>query len=417
MRALALVSARAGLWPGGDAALAPLGLLLLALAVPACYEIPPVVPADYVGSEPPPGWPPPRAYHPDPFHPANRWFHRAFSPRDPSGRLGTALPYDPLPEGERGRVDVAELSVLLDDVAAAGGWGSLGMFRPDRCPAPLLGADLLQVALHLAAGADGGTLRAEVVGETLALARGVGAAGLGSQRVGSQRLGPQGIGAEGLGCGGGLSEESLPAAAEPPPLRAGVWVEAPAPDSSDLIPSARDCRWTRMLYQETPGNAGGPRVSAGSPSGGSPSRWVLLRLRVAVDEEGSALLLPFGSECLELRLERGPEDGPPVRLWLFDRSRWVAGLEPWVLVLQEESGPAERLAQRRRLTEAGRLAHASAREAARAVPGAAVEGEPEADSIPYRPVLPKPWRDRQRGAVEEVLRGTLGSEAKRRLEG
>lgn len=89
-------------------------LTILGFGVPACFEVPPVVPEGYAGSRPKAQSVPLAVYAPEPFHPANRWFQRAFAPRDARGRLGALDPAAAWSSMERGTpVDHAELHALL----------------------------------------------------------------------------------------------------------------------------------------------------------------------------------------------------------------------------------------------------------------------------------------------------------------
>jgi hypothetical protein len=94
---------------------ASLAVLLAAVIGYGCFEIPPTVPEDYVGGEPAEGWPPPRVYHPDRFHPANRLFQRLFVLECDAPCGDVAFP------GRRAfsALDVAELVVLLSRTGAA----------------------------------------------------------------------------------------------------------------------------------------------------------------------------------------------------------------------------------------------------------------------------------------------------------
>ena len=84
------------------------------LVLLGCYEAPPRLPPDYHSQPPPRGWPPAAVYVEDRFHPANRWFHRAFSARDAGGQP-LAAPSDVAdsPLAEPTAVDRAELLALL----------------------------------------------------------------------------------------------------------------------------------------------------------------------------------------------------------------------------------------------------------------------------------------------------------------
>lgn len=108
---------------------APAWLLVLACG---CYEIPPTLPPNYIDGAGEPGWPPLRAYHSDPFHPANVLFQRLFQ-LECEGACGD------VPVPERGAISAAdrlEILVLLDDVEASA----------DRLPPP--GLALLRVDLE-----------------------------------------------------------------------------------------------------------------------------------------------------------------------------------------------------------------------------------------------------------------------------
>ncbi len=115
---------------------------LLVLAC-GCYEIPPILPPNYIDDAGEPGWPPLRAYHSDPFHPANVLFHRLFQ-LECEGVCGD------VPVPERGAISAAdrlEILVLLDDVEA----------NADRLPPPglaLLRVDLANVKRRFQGGPE-----------------------------------------------------------------------------------------------------------------------------------------------------------------------------------------------------------------------------------------------------------------------
>lgn len=262
-----------------------MGPVLLALLTPGCREIPPRIPEGYETSEAAPGWPPPAAYDPDPFHPANRWFHRTFGGRTAAGDIIA-------PRGDEAfgrldgasRVDVAELGALLEEAL--------------RAPPPLRVDAFRSDALHEAARWDTEArpdAAAELVPLLLAAAR---------------RGEPD-------------AARGMPPPPAAPPLREGSWTEEPPPGSQGLLPSPEDPRWTR-------------RLRSGPKAGGPPT--VLIRLRAALGPEGDPEPSPLPTECWELARENGE---PRYRVWRFDRTAWTAGGEPW-----REIGPSERIAIR-----------------------------------------------------------------------
>jgi hypothetical protein len=260
-------------------------MAVLLLAPAGCREIPPEIPADYIGSQAAPGWPPLAVHDPDPFHPRNRWFHRAFGARAASGAIVAPHADDPIPlHAALSRVDAAEAAALLER--------SLADAAPDVSPGrarvaeAIFRSDALAEAalLHAALPADHLAVR-EAVPRLLDLAAG-------------DPLPP-------------LDPETA-RAVEPPPLRAGEWVEVAPPAEPGLLPSPFDPRWTHAFV----------------PGGEKRGRWraVIVRHRAALDRAGAPLLLPVASECWSL--EDGDEDAGG-SAWRFDRAEWLAGREPW----------------------------------------------------------------------------------------
>ena len=258
-------------------------LALLCIFPVACREIPPVIPEGYEGSAAAAGWPPPAAYDPDSFHPANRWFHRAFGGRTPAGDIiapGGDEPFSRLREPSR--VDRAELSALLDACARSMEAREAALFRSDL---------LAEAARSTVEGSPGAARDLRPL--LLAGARRI-------EAPAGPRRGPP----------------------EAPPLREGAWIEEDPPAATGLLPSAEDLRWTRRLRS---------RDAAGARS-------VLIRLRVELGTEGAPELSPLPSECWELSPGGG---GMEPRVWRFDRVAWTAGREPW-----REIGPSETIAIR-----------------------------------------------------------------------
>lgn len=280
---------------------------LLAGSAWGCYEIPPSLPEGYVGSAPEaPGWPPPAAYHAEPLHPLNRWFHRAFSARDSSGALAGVDAADPLPRWKHLRsVDLAELAALTEILAR-------------ERPAPLAGAGR-QAITDLALRSDALQVAAWLEAEDPATDSPLDVSGGLSRRLVRRLL-------DLAGGTGAPALESGPPEVEPPPLRQGQWDELALDVGTGLQPQASDLRWTRVLFC----------------SGGLHGRWrlVFLRLRVLLGPEGEPELVPLASECWEVEGALERKDGEPaqaansrgnspLRLWLWDRARWAAGEDPW----------------------------------------------------------------------------------------
>lgn len=256
------------------------------IAAPGCREIPPRIPPDFIGSPAAPGWPPLAVHDLDPFDPKNRWFHRAFGSRSPGGDIVAPHADEPCSFSTPSRVDAAELTALLERILASPAAGGAVAIR-ERVADAIFRSDALAEAsrLHAAPLADGLAVR-EVVPFLLRLAAG-------------DALPP-------------LDPEAA-RALEPPPLRAGEWVEAAPPETPGLLPSPFDLRWTRAFVLR--GRSDGDRSHA-----------VLVRFRVAIDRQGAPLLLPIASECWEL--EEG-EGEAMASAWRFDRAEWLAGRDPW----------------------------------------------------------------------------------------
>jgi len=262
--------------------------VLLSFIPSSCREIPPVIPEGYEGSAAAEGWPPPPTYDADPLHPANRWFHRAFGGRTAAGDIVPPRGDEPFSRLDRpSRVDVAELSALLEACARSAG----------PLEAPLFRTDLLAEAAR--SSVEGSPEAAREL-RPLLLA--------GARRVD----------------GPGPPRRIPP---EAPPLRQGTWTEEDPPGAPGLLPSAEDLRWTRRLRSRS----------------GDGSRSVLMRQRVELDPAGSPALSPLPSECWELSPVAGgmPGGGMEPRVWRFDRVAWTAGREPW-----REIGPTETIAIR-----------------------------------------------------------------------
>ncbi|MGQ9592135.1 MAG: hypothetical protein ACUVYA_17785, partial [Planctomycetota bacterium] len=99
-----------------------LAACLVGLLAASCCEIPPRIPPGFVGGKPEArGWPAPAAYDLDRSHPLNRWFQRAFAPRDPRGDLLPASASEPLPLArDLGAVDCAEELAFLEAALGEG---------------------------------------------------------------------------------------------------------------------------------------------------------------------------------------------------------------------------------------------------------------------------------------------------------
>jgi hypothetical protein len=160
-----------------------------------------------------------------------------------------------------------------------------------------------------------------------------------------------------------VSEESLPAGAEPPPLRETSWVEADLPLVPGVGPAVEDFRWTRPLL-------------GGEPEG--PQRAVLLRLRIALDGSGRTRLLPLANECWDIR------EGEPPTLWVFDRGLWAEGADPW---LRAGGGPGS-------ISIQDFLSAVSAR-----------GDDGQAGLFPFTPILDSARRRKPREAAEAILAG------------
>jgi len=175
--------------------------LSLAL-LPACYEIKPKLPKDYIGSPAAPGWPPPAVYAADPFHPANRLFHRLWG-------LGGESPFPRLEKPSA--VDRAEILALLGALRE-GEEGLASVASP--AARAVMQSDLLAAAAKLSAA---GAADREVLGE---LARAA------------------------LALSGDAPADSKTL---PPPLREAGWTETTGAGDPALRPSASDLRWTRTF--------------------------------------------------------------------------------------------------------------------------------------------------------------------------
>jgi hypothetical protein len=267
-------------------------LLILAAALSAlaggCYELPPKIPADYARRPLPAAWPPPSVYAAEPFHPANRWFQRAFGPRDEAGHplpAESSLPFPLLDTA--GPIDRAELLALLESLVREG-------LPPeaDAVTRAMLHADLLAAAARWRRGAG-----AE---EALALAHESAAKALAAVPLEADRR------------------------LQPPPLRSGAWVAARA--APGVEPSDADLRWSRMFYsfEEPPAAA---RREAGEEAERPPARAALLRLRMVAGPGGVPERSELPSECWLLERTPGGEVEP--RLYRFDRAAWLAGEDPW----------------------------------------------------------------------------------------
>jgi len=244
----------------------------LAVLAAGCYEFPPVIPKDLVGSPAAEGWPPLAVYHPDSFHARNRWFHRQWSGRSLEGRIVRAHADEPLGLlSSPSRVDEAEILALLRslDAEPVRELGAAGE-RARICDA-LFRGDLLREAARIRAEWPAGGLRDEI----LKLLEAVGARGP-ALTAGDER------------------ERAL----VPPPLRGGPWSEASMPSSAGLLPSPADPRPTRVF-------------------------------RTAAPNSSSAIVRGFASECW--LIERSG-DGESRRVYRFDRAEWLHGREPWRLV-------------------------------------------------------------------------------------
>jgi hypothetical protein len=268
-------------------------LLALAAAAPGCREYPPVIAPDYIGSPTAPGWPPLAVYDVDPFHPRNRWFHRAFGTRTAAGDIVPPHADEPFALlAAPSRVDAAELGALLEAALATALLDTAPVdptrVAPrERVADAIFRADALAEASRLQASLPADD-PAEAVLVPLLLRLAAGSA---------ERLAGE----------GGLAHEL-----EPPPLREGAWVEAPVPAAPGLAPSPFDPRWTLALRREA--------------APGGRARVALLRLRSGLDARRAPVLLPLASECWEI--EEGGEDGAAA-VWRFDRAEWLAGRDPW----------------------------------------------------------------------------------------
>jgi len=275
-----------------------------------CYQIPPEIPRDYIGSDPAPGWPPPAAYDRDPFHPANRLFQR----------LWIGLPGGDEPISAKESFDAADRIEIIGLLAALKNTGFTAASTAAVKPVfwVVLQADLLAVAARLGLGlapdpASG--VQKDLVEE--ALGPDFQAAGFPGKLTGAAlRLAAPVDGA-------GAPPEIPAHAALPPVLREPGWVESARPPGPGLRPCAADLRWTRILE----------RRQAGGPPGGTVQavETALLRLRIGVRGDGEPVLLPLGSEAWILSPS---ENGGPPRSRVFHLRRVLlaAGEDPWVEV-------------------------------------------------------------------------------------
>ena len=116
------------------------------VVVTGCHEIPPELPDGFHGSAAPSGWPPPAAYDEDALHPANRWFQRAYAPRDRLGSpepVGGDLPFSV--SGKPSATDRVELLSLLESLEEEEGAG-----KTDGPARWVLAADLVGESLRFA---------------------------------------------------------------------------------------------------------------------------------------------------------------------------------------------------------------------------------------------------------------------------
>jgi hypothetical protein len=260
--------------------------LVAPLLLGGCFEIPPSIPPGYIGSQPAPGWPPLVVYDAEPMHPRNRWFHRAFSGRGRAGEIEPAHADEPFGLVRKpSAVDVAEWIALLKEISSEPAAGGVRGAR-DLVADGIFRSDLLAEASRLRAELpDNAAAReAAVLMSRLSVVDPSVSSALDAER----------------------------AATLPPPLREGDWIDAQPPAAPGLAPSAADPRWTRVLRER-----------------GNSARSALLRLRVASNSAGAALLLDLAAECWELQRE---DDGWRRSVWRFDRAEWLQGREPWRIV-------------------------------------------------------------------------------------
>lgn len=247
------------------------GLFFLA----GCYELPPR-PPDYDSQ---PLRPPFATYTLEPLHPANRWFHRAFAPRDQLGQPLDApsdLPFSLLAAPTA--VDRAELLALLEALVREGLPDETG-----RVSRALLHADLLAESRRWQTRADG----EDVALEHLAAARAF-------RPAQPERL-------------------RVPF---PPPLESGEWAEV----TGDLpsVHASAPLVWSRIFYQfGEPIRSEGAIATSEAPV---PVRAVALCQRLIENADGELARSALGSECW--LLERGGGAVEP-RLWRFDRAAWL----------------------------------------------------------------------------------------------
>jgi hypothetical protein len=330
--------------------------LALLLAFPGCYQIPPELSPDYIGSLAEPGWPPPEVYSLDPFHPANRLFQRLFvlgEHEEPALSCRRAdLPFSP--RESLGPIDRAEVQGLLEEIEKdLAGAAAVS----DPVARSLLQSDLLLFLARMAAsGQAAPELRVDLAAAALVLA------------------GEPPLAADGL----------------PVLLKEPGWSESPGPRAAGFRPSLADLRWTRTFRR------GGGREAA------------LVRLRIGADREGEPLLLEEGSEAWLLTAS---ESGPPRPAVLqLRRARAIRGVDGWEPVEDEKvlirnpDDPGRPPLAGRLEPLCGSCHPGPGLEASRppaAVPAGA--GEPAPPSAPAAPATKDDQREDARRALREAL--------------
>lgn len=260
----------------------------LGLCIPACRELPPVVPEGYPGSPAAPGWPPLAVYDADPFSPRNRWFHRQFGGRTPAGDILAAHADDPVSSLVAPTpTDLAEIEALLH--GCEGAPSSASPQERERVGRLFFRADASAEAARIVVEWPESPGRTRIV-ELLSRLAGLPPAPI---------AGPL-----------------------PPPLQKGSWEEQGPPNAPGLLPGARDHRGSRVFRSkvvgEGEGGGRGPRPADGT--------LLLLREPVVGCPPGPTGPLGLANECWEISRRNGEITRSVYRL---DRAGLLLGVPAW----------------------------------------------------------------------------------------